>query len=124
MTRLTRSRMTWLVCTAAVFVAVSAYAANQQQLQYLRQYRQCPKCDLKKAELAGMDLSSANLQEADLSGATIYRTNLRKANLTGAKLEGVRLIGSWLKDAVGADFTGVTTDESTECPDGQPGPCH
>ncbi|MFM2006714.1 MAG: hypothetical protein RLZZ09_2369 [Pseudomonadota bacterium] len=58
------------------------------------------KANLKDADLTGADLRWADLTEANLEGA-----DLRKANLTGAKL-----IGS-------------STDFTTRCPNGFPGPC-
>jgi len=115
-----------LLCfTFTAFLMITiAHAADSGQLQYFRQYRRCPKCDLRKAEFNGLDLSGSKVQEANFSGSSFYKTNLRDSDFTGAKFEGVRIHGCWLKGAVGLDLTGATTDETTECPDGSAGPCH
>ena len=60
----------------SLFGSSIAMAAEQNDLRKLKAGRVCVKCDLRSANLAGIDLgrknmSGANLQKADLSGAKI-----------------------------------------------------
>jgi len=66
-----------------------AYGANVAEVEKLHKTRSCPGCNLKIADLHGMDLSGANLNHADLSGA----------KLAGAKMIGVDLQNASLKMA-------------------------
>jgi hypothetical protein len=57
----------------------------------------CPRCDLYKAPLSGLnltnaDLQGANLVKADLRNATLYKADLSGASLGGANLEGATWI--------------------------------
>jgi len=76
--------------------------------------KDCPGCNLEKANLAGADLIGAQLEGADLSGADLNQANLRRANLKDADLEDANLSyanlpGADLResDLEGADFTGA-----------------
>src|SRR3954454_21402219 len=64
-----------------------AFAFNPDHLQRLAETKSCPNCDLREADLRGMDLSTANLQGADLSKANLGRTDLSKADLSGGYLD-------------------------------------
>jgi uncharacterized protein YjbI with pentapeptide repeats len=103
------------------------------------------ECTLTTAPLAGESLRRANLSDANLSdvsleradlfkavltGASLTRANLAGAKLTSASLDGADLtgasfIGAMLINAtfIGAMLDGATTDATTTCPDGAPGPC-
>ena len=76
--------------------------------------KDCPGCNLEKANLAGADLIGAQLEGADLTGANLSRANLRRANLKDADLENANLSyanlpGADLQDSdlEDADFTGA-----------------
>lgn len=58
-----------------------------------------PKARLKKASLAGVDLSNAKLVNADLSEADLSGANLSHADLTGATLTQAKLTGANLSHA-------------------------
>ncbi len=56
----------------------------------------CPLCNLRGANLSGLNLRRAVLSEADLSGsnlsgADLFRADLSEANLKGANLKGANL---------------------------------
>ena len=76
--------------------ANTVQAFNAKDLQKLKQTKECPKCDLRSA-----NLSRANLSEADL----------RSANLTGAYLRG-------------ADLSGATWIDGRTCAKGSTGTCN
>lgn len=61
---------------------------------------------LKGVDLSGADLFSADLREADLRGAKLCNANLRRANLSEARLCDADLNGAILSDSylVGASF--------------------
>ena len=86
-------------------------ASAQTALDGFRDNGQCPRCDLRLAEMRGIaienanlskailreaDLKEASLVEADLSGADlrraeVERADLSRANMTGASMRGVDL---------------------------------
>jgi uncharacterized protein YjbI with pentapeptide repeats len=66
--------------------------------------RQCPGCDLERADLRGANLSNADLSRADLAKANLSNANLSGANLTAADLEEVNFTGANLR---GANFQGA-----------------
>ena len=88
------------------------------------------RADLSDANLAGASLAGADLftavlaaavvTDADLDGAKLTSVNLIGADLTGASLIGAVLINADLSEAT---LAGAATDETTTCPDGDPGPC-
>ena len=51
--------------------ANTAQAFNAKDLQKLKQTKECPKCDLRSANLTGANLKGAYLRRADLSGADL-----------------------------------------------------
>ena len=115
-------------------------ASNWRQL--LPDLRQCDlagevldgeslrRADLSDADLAGASLAGADLfagvlaaavvTDADLDGAKLTSVDLTGADLTGASLIGAVLINADLSEAT---LAGAATDETTTCPDGDPGPC-
>src|SRR5687767_1747808 len=105
-------------------VAVAAYQpANPDHVEKLKSTLQCPDCDLREAQLGGLQLENAQLQNADLNGASLYGANLRGADLTGAILNDADLEMADLTGAIGATLGAAKTDDRTQCPDGSAGPC-
>jgi hypothetical protein len=66
----------------------------------------CPRCDLRGAQLQRRDLAGADLRGADLSGASLHRAKLAGAQLDRARLTGANLNLADLKRAslVGASL--------------------
>jgi hypothetical protein len=62
-------------------------AENAEQMKQLLATKECPNCNLSKANLSNINLENANLTNANLQDA-----NLTNANLAGANLEGAKLI--------------------------------
>lgn len=89
---------TWTLVTAFALggMATPAIAANPDQIQRLLKTNQCPRCDLRSANLENANLFGANLVGADLSGANLTGVNLGSANLTDADLTGARLDNAYL----------------------------
>lgn len=135
-------RLTVLV-TALVALSLSprAQAANARHLARLLKTNACVRCNLRNANLRGLDLSQANLQGADLAGAQLrsaklINTNLSQADLTGANLSYALLLQANISGArfrfanlsyatlqsataaQRADFTGAKL-EGTILPDGR-----
>ena len=88
------------------------------------------RADLSDADLTGASLEGADLFTAVLAAAVVTDAELDGAKLTsvdfaGADLSGATLIGAVLinADLSGATLAGAATDETTTCPDGDPGPC-
>jgi uncharacterized protein YjbI with pentapeptide repeats len=106
--------------------AVAATAnqpANSEHVERLKTTLQCQGCDLREAQLGGLELQNAQLQNADLAGASLYGTNLKGADLTGAILNDADLEMANLEGAIGATLGAAKTDSRTTCPDGSAGPC-
>lgn len=68
---------------AAVMFASSAFAADPDDLQKLKNTGNCINCDLRNADLRLTDLSDASLESANLYGAILNRANIRNANIDG-----------------------------------------
>lgn len=83
------------------------------------------QANLRGANLSSADLRGTSLSEANLSGANLSRADLTRANLSKANLSGVNLNGAdlWLADVSGANLSGSQTNHTTQCPNGQMGPC-
>ena len=84
-------------CPAALLVLLlGALAANasDQEVMRLLATGQCPRCDLRGADLVHADLQGANLRGAQLQGANLSRANLSGANLQGADLRQASLVGA------------------------------
>ena len=64
-------------------VGVGAY--DEDDLKKLKANKECIKCDLSGAYLAGENLSYANLSFADLTDANLDSADLERTNLTNAK---------------------------------------
>jgi uncharacterized protein YjbI with pentapeptide repeats len=117
-----------IVCSLALACALTGAVIAQQpstpeHVEQLKATRQCPDCNLRNAELGGLDLPNAQLQNADLSGAILYGANLKGADLTGAILNDADLEMADLTGAIGAALGAAKTDDRTVCPDGSAGPC-
>jgi uncharacterized protein YjbI with pentapeptide repeats len=113
------------VLTAAIAMAslVPALADNPEQVQQLRETRNCEGCNLAFASLDGVNAELGDLRGADLQGASLYGANLRGADLTGALFTDANLNGADLRNTKDANLSGAKTDERTQCPDGTRGPC-
>src|ERR671933_525719 len=79
---------------SAIAPIAPAPAENIQHTQQLLATRECPNCDLSRANLTGADLSGANL-----SGTSLFGVNLTGANLSGANLSGADLRSAYLSGA-------------------------
>ena len=75
---------------------LASYGDPIQQLQITGQ---CPRCNLKGANLRGLDLRMVDLKGADLRGADLRSSNLEGADLSNANLTNVDLRGAYLANA-------------------------
>ena len=89
------------------------FAYDAEDLARYNRTRNCPRCDLSKANLKNFigvrgDLRDANLSGADFSGARLRGTNFTNANLRGAKFLKADLTVANLSgaDCTGANFQG------------------
>lgn len=125
MTTSRRSQSVCVLCCA--FICAVQLGASQpstsENVERLKNTLQCQGCDLREAQLGGLELQNAQLQNADLAGANLYGTNLRGADLTGAILNDADLEMANLEGAIGATLGAAKTDNRTTCPDGSGGPC-
>lgn len=69
-----------------------SFLNTQKRVEKLLETRECPRCDLRNANLQGADLNGvnlegANLEGANLEGAKLGNANLKRANFTKANLE-------------------------------------
>jgi uncharacterized protein YjbI with pentapeptide repeats len=123
-TRLTENIPKAVSQTHESYKVATTKTANPSHIKQLQETGQCPRCNLRGADLKGLDLyrinsdrpfyredpnsgvvirranlSGADLSGADLSNATLIGADLRSTNLRGAKLYSVGLIGSDLRGA-------------------------
>ena len=112
-----------LALTLSAALVLHASSANPDHVAAFRATKKCPGCDLKNAQLGGMQAQNADLINADLTDASLYGGSLRGADLTGAILDRTNLGMVDLTGAVGAILGPAITDARTTCPDGTPGPC-
>ena len=112
-----------LVCCVLALTALQARSDNPEHVALFKSTKQCASCDLRNAQLAGIQAPNAQLINADLSDATLYGGNLRGADLTGAILDRTNLEMVDLTGAVGAILGSALTDQRTTCPNGSAGPC-
>lgn len=112
-----------IICGALAVTAILTASDNPEHVAAFKSTKQCVSCDLRNAQLAGMQAPDAQLMNADLSDATLYGGSLRGADLTGAILDRTRLEMVDLTGAVGAILGSAITDQRTTCPDGNAGPC-
>lgn len=89
---------------ALVVTPGAAFGAEPQHVAQLKETGECPGCDLRGAELSGLNLDGAVLSGADLRNAELSGTTLRGASLNGADLRGVPLHDV---NIVGADLRGA-----------------
>jgi uncharacterized protein YjbI with pentapeptide repeats len=100
---------------------------GEAALAQLTGQRSCPGCDLRRQNLAQLDLHQADLRQAQLQEATLLKADLHQADLRGAQLQGAVLLQADLREArlqdtelkdtklggaklQGADFTGAAMD--------------
>ena len=113
-----------LVLSACLSVALlQASSSNPEHEAAFRATKSCPACDLRGAQLGGIQAPGANLVNADLTEAMLYGGNLKGADLTGAILDRANLEMVNLSGATGAILGSAHTDARTTCPDGNAGPC-
>ena len=110
-------------CVLALSATTFTLSANPEHVAAFRATKNCPGCDLRNAQLGGVQAPNANLINADLSDATLYGGSLKGADLTGAILDRTNLQMTNLSGAVGAILASAITDERTTCPNGAAGPC-
>ena len=79
---------TFLSIFIVLLTGATLYAVDSMDLKKLKA-GECEGCDLKFAQLQGLEMLGVNLFEA----------NLQKANLVGSKLAGARLLSANLVDA-------------------------
>lgn len=79
-------------------------------IDFLKENKSCPKCDLRGANLNRLDLSGADLEGADLSQAKMYLTNFSGANLKNTNLQEAEFGGADLAEADlrGANLTATS----------------
>lgn len=124
MTRTLKVLVLAVLSTVALAVTSYAWSANPEHVATFRATKKCPGCDLRNAQLGGMQAQNADLINADLSDASFYGGNLRGADLTGAILDRTNLGMVDLTGAVGAILSAAITDARTTCPNGSAGPCN
>jgi uncharacterized protein YjbI with pentapeptide repeats len=88
-------------------LAAPLKAENPDHVRRLLETRECVRCDLSDARLAGANLRNANLRGANLQGANLRRANLSGANLSDADLTDANLRNANLRNAnlFGADLS-------------------
>jgi len=88
-------------------VSSPSYAFKQIDLDQLLTDNKCKHCDLREANLIGVNIEKADLQGANLQGANLLGSRLTGANLQGANLQGANLGGSVIEKAnlQGANLT-------------------
>jgi uncharacterized protein YjbI with pentapeptide repeats len=97
------------LCAATIAnLTISAIgsAENPAHVNRLITTRQCPYCDLYRANLSLANLRGANLLGADMYSVDLKLTDLREANLAAANLYAADLRGANLTGAIldGADL--------------------
>lgn len=85
---------TGLMGSTLLLAGMKPGQAAEPQVMRLLATGQCPRCDLRDADLVHADLQRANLQGALLQGANLSRANLNGANLQGADLRQASLVGA------------------------------
>ncbi|MEN9218780.1 MAG: pentapeptide repeat-containing protein [Gloeomargarita sp. DG_2_bins_126] len=60
-----------LGCVITIAAYSPAYGYDPTQLAQLKTTKQCPNCDLSRADLQNQDLTGANLQGANLTNAIL-----------------------------------------------------
>lgn len=123
---MTQQPISALIVGFVLALSVTAFtsSANPEHVAAFRATKNCPGCDLRNAQLGGVQAPRANLINADLSDASFYGGSLKAADLTGAILDRTNLKMVDLSGAVGAILATAITDERTTCPNGAAGPCN
>ena len=120
---LCRSVFIAVLISASALVVKASSSANPEHVAAFKATKNCPACDLKEAQLGGVQAQGANLINADLTEASLYGGSLRGADLTGAILDRTDLRMVDMTGAVGAILATAVTDTRTMCPNGTAGPC-
>lgn len=83
--------------------------AGEEALAQLIGQRACPGCDLRRQNLAQLDLHQVDLRQAQLQEATLLKADLHQADLRGAQLRETVLLQADLRETKlqGADLKGV-----------------
>jgi uncharacterized protein YjbI with pentapeptide repeats len=92
-----------------LFSATNVAAANNYDLQKLKDFNERNGCDLRDADLRNLDLSNAKLIGADLTGADLTNINLSNSNLAATNLSWSVLNGTIL---IGANLDGAALANS------------
>ena len=74
------------VLVGGALLAASALGQESENLERLRETKQCAECDLAYARLVDV-----NLEGAELARANFYLGDLRRAVLSDANLEGYQI---------------------------------
>lgn len=113
-----------------------ANAFVPEDLEKTKNEKKCPGCDLRNANLSGLNLVEASLEGANLMGANLSGTKLNDAVLDDASLENANLSNAILHGASldhatidGVNFTGtdlqdVTWIDGRVCKKGSIGACN
>jgi uncharacterized protein YjbI with pentapeptide repeats len=93
-----------VVIVSTLGFATPTQAGNPEDVKRLLETKECTGCDLKNADLSGVNLSlailvDANLSGANLSGANLSQADLSRANLSGANLSRANLRNAYLTNA-------------------------
>lgn len=93
-----------IVLTIAIGVAAACSSVpradgGERDMIRLLTTKQCPRCDLRGADLVHANLSGADLQGALLIGANLSRADLSHADLRGSDLRQASLFGTNLANS-------------------------
>lgn len=107
----------------ALLAVATVIAATPEDVERARTTGSCSGCDLREANLAGLQAPGGNFSGSNLNGASFYGSDLSGADLTATTLEGTDLKGANLAGATNAVLSTAETDDRTICPNGANGPC-
>jgi len=115
------------ILALSVCWALPGRAVDPEDLRQLLDTQRCQGCDLRGANLEGVDLRSADLTEAQLQGANLRNADLKYSNFRGANLTNAVMIAADLEavnfsDAVlrnadvrGANLTDAVLTRANTC---------
>ena len=84
---------------ALIIFTYSAFigAYDKNDFYQAIEHKKCQKCDLYRANFAGIDFTEADFSGANLIGASFQKATLYKANLLGANISGANFEGAmWI----------------------------
>ena len=90
-----------------LFLSANIYSYYPEDLEKLRDSKNCSKCDL-----SGANFYEADLREVNLNGAILHHANLRRSNLSGADLSSAMLFRA---DLFGADLSNANLEDAKFC---------